>query len=347
MDNIKRKKEGRIKWIDQLRAISAFSVVWLHVAAQVVIYRPNISDLSWWSGNISDSFVRWSVPVFVMMSGMLVLPNAGRLSLSAFYTRRMGRILVPVFFWTVFYLLIDVYQKKGFTLSRVVHNLLSGHPYYHLWFFYAVLGLYLAAPFLSVFIKHATKAQLHAAIGISFVLASSSYLLNTVRGTQSSIFIDWLLLVPYFLAGYAINLMPLSKKLVRFCWLCIPLSGCMIAILTGLLFPYVGKTAWAIMYGALNPIVIVMSMSVFVVARYIRLKKGGLFERCVQTVSYYSLGVYAVHPVWILVLTKLGFHPTDFLGVYGIVICSVTVFLLSIITCSLISISTFGKKLVV
>ena len=44
-------------------------------------------------------FVRACVPLFVMMTGVLLLPV--RAELGDFYRKRIGRIVVPLVFWSV------------------------------------------------------------------------------------------------------------------------------------------------------------------------------------------------------------------------------------------------------
>ena len=58
--------------IDLMRVIAAFAVVWLHVSANVVIYRPSVESMSWWTGNVADALSRWCVPLFVMISSTAV-----------------------------------------------------------------------------------------------------------------------------------------------------------------------------------------------------------------------------------------------------------------------------------
>ena len=63
-------------WVDNARILAVFAVVVLHVAAVVVLGIEDLDNLNWWVANIIDSSVRWCVPTFVMISGLLLLdPN--------------------------------------------------------------------------------------------------------------------------------------------------------------------------------------------------------------------------------------------------------------------------------
>ena len=61
--------------LDLLRVIAILGVIWLHVSGEVVTASPNPGDEEWWVGNVADAFSRWCVPLFVMASGALLLPQ--------------------------------------------------------------------------------------------------------------------------------------------------------------------------------------------------------------------------------------------------------------------------------
>lgn len=90
-------------WLDNSRIIAIYAVVFLHVSAGVVIGN-DVGTEYWWVGNVYDSAVRWCVPVFVMISGALLLDPNKQEDLATFYTKRLSRILVPIIFWSAFFL---------------------------------------------------------------------------------------------------------------------------------------------------------------------------------------------------------------------------------------------------
>ena len=135
-----------VVWLDNSRIVAVFAVILLHTAGIVV----NESDLGseyWWIGNLYDSLVRWCVPVFLMVSGALLLdPNKDE-DLGTFYIKRASRILVPVLFWSAFFLLWAIVKGNLASLADLSARLLSGKPHYHMWFLYMIVPLYLFAPF--------------------------------------------------------------------------------------------------------------------------------------------------------------------------------------------------------
>ena len=74
--------------IDLLRVVGAIAVVWLHVSARVVTASPDVLNMGWWAGNLADAMSRWSVPLFVMASGALLLSPDVEAEPGRFYRRR-------------------------------------------------------------------------------------------------------------------------------------------------------------------------------------------------------------------------------------------------------------------
>lgn len=147
-------KQGRIVYLDLIRVLSCMLIVLMHAPSPgsgapgyivVPIYFITAAGLC----------------LFFMVSGALLLPV--KTDTFTFLKKRMGKILVPLLFWTLFYLGVSLaFGEK--TLSEVGHNLLSvpftrqGHGV--LWFLYVLIGLYLLSPIISPMLQKASKKEL-------------------------------------------------------------------------------------------------------------------------------------------------------------------------------------------
>ncbi len=96
-----------------------------------------------------------------MLSGAFVLKAKSTRDYRAFYKKSWGKIVVPTIIFSIFYLFFEwfVYYKVGvygsflkegvalqsFLLQVVLT--LQGLPAEHMWYMYALIGLYLVAPF--------------------------------------------------------------------------------------------------------------------------------------------------------------------------------------------------------
>ena len=72
MENKKLNVDNRILYLDVLRIVASFAVMLGHASAQNW-YRSNIDSFEWQVFNFYGSMLRWSVPVFAMISGVLFL----------------------------------------------------------------------------------------------------------------------------------------------------------------------------------------------------------------------------------------------------------------------------------
>lgn len=153
--------------IDLLRNFAAILVVWLHVTANIPFAENSLSVRCLTAVNAAG-FI--AVPLFVLISGALLLHQSAEESLFAFYKKRMNRILVPTIFWSFLFLLIARYQNPSITLKNMLFMCLRGKPYYHLWYMYMLVGLYLIAPALKILFRQISLCEQCWWCGIALVI---------------------------------------------------------------------------------------------------------------------------------------------------------------------------------
>lgn len=88
-----------VGWVDVLRIMACFLVVFAHCCDPFVA-RFDSDRSAFLQGCALGSAVRCCVPLFAMMTGVLLFPvrPAG---MGDFYRKRIGRIVVPLLFWSV------------------------------------------------------------------------------------------------------------------------------------------------------------------------------------------------------------------------------------------------------
>lgn len=95
----------RYFYIDLLRVVSAFNVVLLHATAYKIY---EVTGDYWNEFVVLNSFTRFAVPVFFMVSGAVGVRE--NFSLSDL-VRRIARISLPLIFWSVmYYIYVNVYS---------------------------------------------------------------------------------------------------------------------------------------------------------------------------------------------------------------------------------------------
>ena len=170
----------RIGWIDLLRVIACFLVVFSHSCDPFVAVFDS-DRATFLQGALAGSLVRACVPLFVMMSGVLLLPV--RTDAGTFYRKRIGRILAALVFWSlalpVLYFLymrcvgtaspsIDPALFTGEATLRKMWTFVFNFTYdtTPLWYLYMLLGLYFILPILSAWLERASRRDLRIVLGI-------------------------------------------------------------------------------------------------------------------------------------------------------------------------------------
>jgi surface polysaccharide O-acyltransferase-like enzyme len=157
-----------------LRVIACLMVVTLHVSGEAY----GRWDADWWAGNVYDSLVRACVPLFFMITGATLLGRSEPLGI--FLRKRAARLLPPLLLWSTFYLWW--LWKNGAGPKNWFAEVLSGPTMFHLWFFYALVGLYALVPVLRRFHQNATDAEKRWVLGLWLLVAS---ILPTVQNLST------------------------------------------------------------------------------------------------------------------------------------------------------------------
>ena len=192
--------------LDAARWVAALAVVWLHCSAYPLTTTIEYGALGWQWANVYDAATRWCVPVFVMISGALLLNPEKREGYRRFYLRRAARILPAIVFWSVGFLLWRawLYHQEDVSVAPLdwLRLATGGQPYYHLWYLYMLAGLYLFTPCLRLLYRHSSVRQRLFMTGLMFVLAVLQGVYRELSDEGPGLFLIWFLpYVAYFMAG--------------------------------------------------------------------------------------------------------------------------------------------------
>jgi surface polysaccharide O-acyltransferase-like enzyme len=156
-------------WVTNLRVLATLTVILLHVAALGSLPVKKIPYTDWWICHIINVFGRFAVPVFVMLSGYLLIGKYDELS--SFLKKRFLRIFVPFLIWSLIYIITwniwlnfkgSANEQASWTIIDFVKKILtgSGGGAAHLWFVYMLLGIYAFTPVISRWIKGTENSPL-------------------------------------------------------------------------------------------------------------------------------------------------------------------------------------------
>jgi len=137
-------------YLDLLRILAISAVVMIHVSADYVVNSNTL--IAFTVGNILDSISRLGVPLFLMISGTLALDENKDFNCR----KKIFSLLIPWFSWSFFYafaynVVLPILKREQFSFLGFINAFIKGH--YHLWYMWAIIGLYLITPILRQFVK--------------------------------------------------------------------------------------------------------------------------------------------------------------------------------------------------
>ena len=261
--------------------------------------------VSWHIANLIDAATRWCVPVFVMLSGALLLNAKKHVSPREFWTRRMNRLLPALMFWSAVYLAWRAYfWNQPLSLNTIAQDLIAGRPYIHLYFLFLIAGLYLVTPFLATAATSLGSKQLGQAIMIMAALALGANMADFLATSAFTLFVPYLV---YYLAGlYCIRV--LADRPAPYGML---LAGAIVmtTLLTALLVSAKGlDDRWSFyFYEDFSPTIMLMAVTVFMLL--LQMSLSPTVQSVAQRLAPWTLGVYLAHPIIVELLRNL-YHTT-------------------------------------
>lgn len=166
------KIKGKSMEYDIIRVIALMMIVMVHVSAYMVIYFPDTANAEWAIGNFFNGIARAGVPMFILLSGALLLNEDKSFDTKKFYKRNLMTMVWLTIGWLLayaaFYTFLPLLDGKSPVWSDFLLYLISfkGTDYPHLWYMLMVIGMYLMIPVLRLFVKRENKSYI---IGIIIV----------------------------------------------------------------------------------------------------------------------------------------------------------------------------------
>ena len=202
VEPVQARPREHVVAFDLLRSVAAVAVVVIHVVGP---YRERIGvipNAEWAIAVAFNGLSRWSVPVFIMITGALLLSDPRPFQLGHYVRRRVAKVLVPFLAWSVAYAVIAGASLEGFDATVTAERLRAlpiHETYYHLGFFYYFIPLYLLVPLLRPLVRRAPPGIALAAVVVW--LGLTTLYLAGERGFWS---IDPVLFGGYLLFGWAL-----------------------------------------------------------------------------------------------------------------------------------------------
>ena len=173
-DNV---REGeKLTAISLLRVTAAVAVVFLH-SGSTLLENPDLFHLTGSQKTffqICHMLSVWTVPCFFMITGCLLLDEKRDLTAKDCVFKYANRMLLTLgVFGIPMARLILLFETKSLSFSMLgeaVYMALSGKTLSHLWYLYAMVGIYLVLPLLKRFTDTCSKELLDYILIVLFVM---------------------------------------------------------------------------------------------------------------------------------------------------------------------------------
>lgn len=303
---------------DILRILACFCVIMIHSAVfeQNLLFENN--SLKYQATNIWGTLSRWAVPVFVMLSGMMILQRIGNESLHNLFLKRVLRMLVVYIVWSGVYSFYNVFilgkVYAGTKIKTFIDGCFSGEI--HMWYLLVCAGLYLIAPILKILIENLSPKLTIYWITAMFVFSSLIPFLVKLNIKFVSVIINsfyeyadlqflggWTL---YFVLGYYIQQHKFSKKEK----IIVYILGIISLIFTMYGTVWIswkdGEAMGILPYEYPNIVMLGVSMLVFAKEEVGRISIQGKKEKVITSISKLTFGIYLSHVLILKILYFAG-----------------------------------------
>lgn len=279
----------RVVFLDVIRIVACAMIVLMHSP------HPYAGNPGWVVVPISF-LTAAGIGLFFMVSGSLLIPVQS--SPSAFLKKRIGKVLFPTLFWTVFYLAVNHFID-GAPLKEIGHSIIS-MPFSAqgngvLWFMWVLIGLYLLAPIVSPFLLAAKKSEVRFYLILWAITLCFPWLKQwlTIDDSVTGILYYFTGYSGYFILGYYLN------RYVDRIHPVLSLALIIIPVILLWAYVYTGHQGWQSSgrFWYLSPFVVMMCIGWFYLIRWM-CNKWTISERASERLVHISnccFGVYLIH----------------------------------------------------
>ena len=348
----------KVDWLNNVRAFGIVGIILIHVVCGVMVEQFSATpNAYWWIGNVYDSIVRCSVPLFVMITGALFLSK--EIKLKPFFQKRFVRILIPFLFWSFVYVLSEAYlssfeQGTNFFSniwnSNFIARLLKCGVSYHFWYVYMLISLYLIIPILNRWIRHCTEKEILYFLCIWLIASILNYsfieykIFPELKLVYFSGFIGYLVLGYYLLnvdtvyknkTNGILNFIK-NKFMQKKIYSLLLIFAAFLITIFGTYFISIKKGYYTDMF--YNYLVINVLMAAVGVFLFIKSCKitNKTFIKTINFLNKYSYGVYLIHLLVLIHLSRFGInayfiHPLIGIPIITIICLGISVLIIWVV----------------
>ena len=298
LDATTKIESGNLVWVHWGRLLAIPAVVSLHVLSPAAFANQQLSTAAWWGVNLADSASRFAVPLFVALSGALLVTPSTR-PVGQFYRRRVVRVGIPLLAWSLFFWWYKVtVQGRAMTVEDFLESMARGYPYYHLYFMFVILGLYAITPVVRVVLADRGRTWLGvgAAAAIAWAMVARIFLGLGWTGSAGALDL-WMHFLGYFLLGAWLRDWRPQRPWPGAAVVIAVLSIVATAVFVGWAVGHApGWATWG--YSAQGPFTLVTTAAIIIALPHFATRS----PRWLPAAAGVTYGIYLIHPalLWLI-----------------------------------------------
>lgn len=276
--------------LDTLRIIACLAVIFIHTAGSPVHHHMvEISSGGYKVCMFMDALCRWSVPIFVMLTGYFLLDPNKDISINNIIKKYIPRIVISLIVWSVLYAIL--LKKDIFPI---------GSQEAHFWYLNMLIGLYLSVPILRLITLNKNVLKYFCVVWIIYqcYLFIGKYYELPIQ-IDSFLFVEY---SGYALLGYYIKQKKLNKGMSRIVYL-MGILGVVITVYMGI-NSLDGQTYF---FGYTSPNVIFTSIAILLYFHQYSIKVSSKLSNIISEISACTYGIYLIH-MYILIQVFFRVH---------------------------------------
>lgn len=292
--------------LDIVRCIAIICVICIHSMGKLNEYIDTASiEINYITYLFLSSIIHMGVPLFVMLSGALLLGKSENPSF--FLRKRFQRIFIPFFIWSIIVFCLSkitnhqplsiIQSTTEFSIEFLTNGV---HGVY--WYIYMLTGLYLLTPILQKVFKDISPELCNYTIILTTSLIIIQHIVPTINEKNSLLFkylFPYLIYLGYYIGGYYLYTYANKSKYFQK----VMIYGFLICYLIGIINTIDSFTSFPIQF----------FQSVFFFGILISMKfqiSTSKRQYLITFISNTSYGIYLSHFLFISLLYKIKFEET-------------------------------------
>ena len=324
--------------LDFLRVVACILVIVIHVANVYCRAYTNIEQINYIGAVIFNSLARISVPIFFMISGALLIKEAN-FDMKK-YLKRIWRLLFALITWNIIYFIFNhLYLGNTVKFNDVLIESFFEPTKRHLWFMYAIIGIYMVLPFIQNMCKNLSKKEENLFMGLWTFFVGILYIIKVILKVEVNYpipIIQGTYYLGYFVIGhflYKRSKEILEPKKYNKYLITVPIVCFVITIISTCMKSFEYGKYYNLLLAYRSIFYMLSSSCIFLL--FTINKEKFKESKLVSSISGLSFGIYLIHPVFLNIITE-NIVITEQLSYLFIPIYSIIIFILSYISCLII-----------